>query len=266
MSSRSPSPSGDSDFGETHPKVEEDNPDLLKDKLREIIQTATGQYVTVSAIFPVSLSTFFPGLDPHSGSTSDETSPTTPQEMYYPPMMANGEPNLSYSVPPQMMQGPNNFYPNDPNMQPMGPVPQQGMMMGPHMIPPNEQYHSNWRPAMGRPRGHHMEPPRGGGIRPPMPPRFHRGYRGNGPWRPREAWRGQGPRIPGKKPAEALSALLAFIFTDKFIELFCLKFRVLKIKHKNRAIGAKHASRQVKCSLRIIGCDERRRYELELNR
>lgn len=153
--------------------------------------------------------------------------------MYYSPMIVNGDPNFQYPPPAPMMQGPNNFYPNDPNLPPMGPeMHQQGMVMAPHMMPPNDQFHPNWRPMMGHHRPHRMEPPRHGGMRPHMPHRFPRGYRGNGPWRPREPWRGQAPGIPGKNSSEAECALLSFIYTNKFILLFCLKFCVFKIKHK----------------------------------
>ncbi|CAK8674383.1 unnamed protein product [Clavelina lepadiformis] len=143
----------------------------IKDKLREIIQTATGKT-------PMADGSDAPGPDiPQAPVPWDGMQP---QQM----MPNGGDPNMMFNGPPPGMVAPgaNGYFPSDPNMM-MGP---------PNMMPHMMNNGAKWpRTAMGHPHN-----------RPNMPPNMRpMNMRHNGPpqqfqprMRPREPWRGLRPR------------------------------------------------------------------------
>ena len=159
----------------------------------------------------------------------DGSSPTTPQEMNYSPMMHNGDTNMVYpGGPPMMPPGPSSYFPSDPNM-PMGP-PSNMSAPGVLIPPPGARSERFSAPSWGPPpdvrhyRPSYMEPP-GGGRRLP-PPRFHHGYRDEHAWRSREPWRGQGHRIPGKNEAATTAAAFLIFLYAKIFSVMCFKINI----------------------------------------
>ena len=218
ITSRSPSP-------EENPSLKlDDNPDILKDKLREIIQTATGLFCPQYGMPNVKtflnlLFVFAAKTNDTTNSSNEEPSPTAVQEMPYPPI-SNGDPNIMYPArPPLIPAGPPGFY-NDPNLPVGVPPPNMpphgsGMVGGPPQLPPN-----HYQPPWGPPDMHFRPPHIENHVAShPPPPHFHHGFRGENTWRPREPWRDQGRHIRGKKTA-ALSLLLLFSAMQKIYQCY----------------------------------------------